>query len=73
MNLDELKQLCGDGVGQVSLRIPRQSSNGYTIRLTPRSGPIGAVVCGSDDYVIARFDAKALLRWIEKQKSPERD
>ncbi len=44
MTPTELRALCGDGKGTVVLRIPRESSNGYSIRLLPRSGPRGIVV-----------------------------
>ncbi len=44
MTPTELRTLCGDGTGSVALRIERESSNGYSIRLLPRSGPRGIVV-----------------------------
>ena len=57
MTRDELRDLCGDGTGSVTLRIARESSNGYSIRLLPRSGPRGIVTCYRDGLTVARFSA----------------
>lgn len=68
MTLSDLRAICGDGTGDVGLRINRESTNGYSIRLLPRSGPRGIVMCCRDGKTVARFSAKALLRWIDRME-----
>lgn len=68
MTLSDLRALCGDGTGTVSLRVNRESTNGHSIRLLPRSGPRGEVMCYRDGKTVARFSAKALLRWINRME-----
>ena len=73
MQPDELRNACGDGTGQLTLVVPRQpttSSGG--IRLTPYSGPIGYVLfVNADGCTVARFDCKAVLRWLDRQENTE--
>ena len=71
MTPTKLRDLCGDGTGSVTLRIARESSNGYSIRLLPRSGPRGIVTCYRDGLTVARFSAKALLRWLDRIEADE--
>ena len=71
MTVDELRTLCGDGTGSVTLRIARESSNGYSIRLLHRSGPRGAVMCSRDGLTVARFSARGVLRWLDRQEADE--
>jgi len=66
MKVEEIREACGDGVGCVTFRIPRLPS-GKGIRLTPRSGPVGYVMCCGDDYTVARFNARAVLQWLDRQ------
>ncbi len=68
MTLEEMKQACGGNGLTVSFQLPRMSSNGYTIRLTPHSGPVGEAVCGRVGYTVGRFNREAVLRWIERQE-----
>lgn len=68
MRIDELKAACGDGTGEVLLEIPRQPT-GVGIRLTPRYGPIGRVICVKrNGKTVASFNAEAVLRCIAKQE-----
>ena len=70
MQPDELRNACGDGTGQLTLVLPRQPSGSGGIRLTSRSGPIGYVLCvNADGNTVARFDCKAILRWLDRQES----
>lgn len=72
MTPTELRALCGDGTGTVGLRIPRESRNGYSIRLLPRSGPRGIVMRSRGDGTTdARFGCKALLRWLDRVEADE--
>ncbi len=71
MTRDELRSACGDDTGSVTLRIERESSNGYSIRLNAQSGPRGIVTCSRDGLAVARFSAKALLRWLDRQEADE--
>ena len=74
MTMDELKAACGDGTGNVLLHLDRLPTGGG-IRLTPRSGPVGMVICcPTRGGTTAHFNAAAVLRWIERQSalnSPE--
>lgn len=73
MSPQQLREACGDGKGQVSLVIPRQSSNGYSIRLLPRSGPRGVVMCcNRDGNTVARFDCGAILKWLDRMEKEGR-
>jgi len=70
MSPKKMREACGDGTGQMTLILPRQPS-GYDagIRLTPRSGPIGHVLCvNANGGTVARFDCKAVLRWLDRQE-----
>lgn len=68
MTLDEMETSCGDGKGTVAFKLPRESSNGYSIRLTAYSGPVGQVMCGRDGYTVARFNCEAVLKWVRRQR-----
>lgn len=72
MNLKDLREACADGTGTVGLRIPRESSTGHSIRLLPRSGPRGIVMCYRGGMTVARFSCKALLRWIDRVEAEHR-
>jgi len=68
MIIQELIDMCGDGTGQVTLVINRKPT-GNGIRLTRWSGPIGYILCvNRDGNTVARFDAGAILRWVDRQK-----
>lgn len=66
MTPDELRALCGDGTGTVTLRIERRHTGGSIVRLLARSGPRGIVVGSRGGATVAQFSAKALLRWLDR-------
>lgn len=70
MNFNDLRTACGDGTGQVTLVLPRQpSASANGIRLTTQGGPVGYVVCvNHQGNTVARFDCKAILRWIARME-----
>ena len=67
MTLEEMRQACGDGTGQVTLVIPREPT-AEGIRLTPTSGPVGYVLNVQKGQTLARFSSRALLRWLDRQE-----
>ena len=68
MTLDELRYLCGDGEGYITLVLPHQSTNGYSTRLLRTSGPRGVVVCvNRDGHSVVRFGASVIIRWLDQQ------
>lgn len=70
MNLRDLKQACeantgGDNLSLVLQRVP----TGERIRLLPRGGPLGHVLCveKQNRRTVAMFSKQAVLAWIRKQ------
>lgn len=57
------------GEGGVSLIIPR-SPTGLRIRLTPKGGPLGEVLCFRGGATLAMFDREKVRKFLEKS-APE--
>ena len=69
MTPQELRKACGDGIGQVSLVVPRNPPASGRIRLFGKSGPVGEVLCvNATGRTVARFDAASVLRWLDRQE-----
>ena len=69
MKVEEIRKACGDGVGNVTLHVPRlPSGKDRGIRLTLTSGPIGYVLRCVDGHTVARFSAAAVLRWLDRME-----
>ena len=62
----DLRKMCEPG-GQISLKLPG-TRPGFGRRLCGRRGPIGHIICGRTDYQIVRFDADAVLRFLDQHE-----
>ncbi len=69
MTFDELRYLCGDGLGYITLELAHRSHNGYSTRMLKTRGPSGRV-CGVtiEGNSIVRFPCKVIIKWLDQQE-----
>lgn len=72
MLVTDLRNLCQPG-GTVILRIRRRKNPRGNPRLCGRSGPVGVIICvrPDADYEVAKFDAAAVLRFLDRKQRSE--
>lgn len=72
MQIEELKTVCREAIAAdreaVVLVIPGPC-RGNSVRLCKTRGPLGEVLCSRDgSEVVARFKAKPVLKFIEREQ-----
>lgn len=73
MEVAELKAACqatiSRGGGAVMLVIPGPPGNGYSKRLCGKRGPRGEIINYRDGQSVCRFDAGAVLKFLEREEA----